>query len=406
VDLDVSFDTGGMVSAALNFGASSPIDIQIDGGTPEERAQVGARIRDRVAEVRGAADVRVVQRNDAPYLVLKVNRQECARVGLSARDVATQVVTAMNSSLALTRNFWIDPKSGNQYYVAVQYPEDPNFNLEQLKNVYATGTRQSQPVKLSSLVDIEMRSNAVELNHVSLRRVTDILVNTEGRDVGGVASDVSKAIDELRSNEEIPETIQVTLKGEYARMKESFSSLAGGLGLASILVYLLMVPLFRSFAGPLIIMFTVPLGLIGVLVTLFLTGTTLNVQSEMGVIFLVGIVVANGVLLVDFANKLRNDGVPVKEAAIRAAATRFRPILMTFLATSLDLFPLALGLGQGNETITPLARAVVGGLVTATGLTLFVIPALYSLFIRDRRASAFDLNAALAEPAGHPEPHT
>jgi multidrug efflux pump subunit AcrB len=233
--------------------------------------------------------------------------------------------------------------------------------------------------------------------------VTDVLVNTEGRDVGGVASDVRRAIDELRADGQIPETVQVTLKGEYARMRESFASLAGGLALASVLVYLLMVPLFRSFAGPLVIMFTVPLGLIGVLVTLYLTGTTLNVQSEMGVIFLVGIVVANGVLLVDFANKLRNEGVPVKEAAIRAAATRFRPILMTFLATSLDLFPLALGLGQGNETITPLARAVVGGLITATGLTLFVVPALYSLFIRDRRESAFDLNAALAEPA-HPEP--
>jgi multidrug efflux pump subunit AcrB len=403
VDLDVAFDTGGMVSAALNFGASSPIDIQIDGGTPEERAQVGQRIRDRVAEVPGAADVRVVQRNDAPYLVLKVNRQEAAKVGLSARDVATQVVTAMNSSLALTRNFWIDPKSGNQYYVAVQYPEDREFNLEQLKNVYATGTRQSQPVKLGSLVDVEMRSNAVELNHVSLRRVTDVLVSTEGRDVGGVASEVHKAIDGLRADGQIPEGVQVNLKGEYARMKESFSSLAGGLALAAVLVYLLMVPLFRSFAGPLIIMFTIPLGLIGVLVTLFLTGTTLNVQSEMGVIFLVGIVVANGVLLVDFANKLRNDGMPVKEAAIRAATTRFRPILMTFLATSLDLFPLALGLGQGNETITPLARAVVGGLVTATGLTLFVVPALYSLFIRDRRESAFDLNAALTEPPRPPE---
>jgi multidrug efflux pump subunit AcrB len=394
------------VSAALNFGASSPIDIQIEGGTPEQRAHVGQRVRDRVAAIRGAADVRVLQRNDAPYLILKVNRQEAAKVKLSARDVAVQVVTAMNSSLALTRNFWIDPKSGNQYFVAVQYPEDPNFTLDQLKNVYATGTHQSQPVKLSSLVEIEMRSNAVELNHVSLRRVTNVLVNTEGRDVGGVAADVDRELDGLRADGQIPEGVQVSLKGEYSRMRESFSSLAGGLALASILVYLLMVPLFRSFAGPLIIMFTVPLGLIGVLLTLFLTGTTLNVQSEMGVIFLVGIVVANGVLLVDFANKLRNDGVPVKEAAIRAAATRFRPIIMTFLATSLDLFPLALGLGQGNETITPLARAVVGGLITATGLTLFVVPALYSILIRDRQGPAFNLNAALTEPEHSTGNHT
>jgi len=404
-DLDVAFDTGGMVSAALNYGASSPIDIEIDGGTPAQRAETGRLVKDRVAGVRGATDVRIVQRNDAPYLVIKVNRTEAARVGLSARDVAMQVVTAMNSSIALTRNFWIDPKSGNQYFVAVQYPEDPNFKLDDLKNVFATGTRQSQPVALSSLVTVESRSSAVELNHVNLRRVTNVMVNSEGRDVGGLATDVGEAVDSLRDDGKLPDGVHVNLKGEYARMQESFSSLAVGLALAAILVYLLMVPLFRSFAGPLIIMFTVPLGLIGVLVTLFLTETTLNVQSEMGVIFLVGIVVSNGVLLVDFANKLRRDGVPVREAAVRAAATRFRPILMTFLATSLDLLPLAVGLGKGNEMITPLARAVVGGLITATGLTLFVVPVLYSLFIRDRQGPEQTLESALAEPIDSPPGH-
>ena len=138
-----------MVSAALNYGASSPIDIEIDGGTAAQRAETGRRVKERVSQVRGAADVRVVQRNDAPYLVFKINRVEAARVGLSARDVGMQVVTAMNSSIALTRNFWIDPKSGNQYFVAVQYPEDPNFTLDQLKNVFATGTRRSSGVSRS-----------------------------------------------------------------------------------------------------------------------------------------------------------------------------------------------------------------------------------------------------------------
>jgi multidrug efflux pump subunit AcrB len=231
------------------------------------------------------------------------------------------------------------------------------------------------------------------------------MVNSEGRDIGGLAGDVERAVDGVRADGGVPDGVRVNLKGEYARMRESFSSLATGLALAAILVFLLMVPLFRSFMGPLIIMFCVPLGLIGVLVTLLLTGTTLNVQSEMGVIFLVGIVVANGVLLVDFANKLRNDGVPVREAAVRAAATRFRPILMTFLATSLDLFPLTLGLGKGNEMMTPLARAVVGGLITATGLTLFVVPILYTLLIRDRQAPPPTLDEALAAPVIRPEGH-
>jgi multidrug efflux pump subunit AcrB len=225
-----------------------------------------------------------------------------------------------------------------------------------------------------------------------------VLVNTENRDIGSVAADITRA---LRGGE-VPKGMRVELKGEYARMNESFRSLGGGLVLASILVYLLMVPLLRSFVGPLIIMATVPLGLIGVLLILFLTRTTLNVQSEMGVIFLVGIVVSQGVLLLDFANQQRREGLPVREAVIRAATIRFRPILMTFLATFLDLLPMSLGLGKGSESITPLARAVVGGLCTSTALMLFVVPCLYTLLVRERKGPEPDVAALLAEePAGH-----
>jgi multidrug efflux pump subunit AcrB len=403
VDLQVSFDTGGMVSAALNFGASSPIDIQIDGGQPEQRMRLARLVRDRVASVPGAADVHVHQRDDAPYLIIKVKRQEAAAVGLSTRDVAMQVVTAMNSSIALTRNFWIDTKSGNQYFVAVQYPEDSNFRLDDLKNVMATGTRQAAPVPLGTLVDLEPSTADVELNHVGLRRVTNVLVNTEGRDIGGLAGDIDRVIHQLRDEGAVPEGVRVEMRGEFARMQDSFRSLGGGLALASILVFLMMAPLFRSFLSPLIIMFTVPLGLIGVLATLYFTGTTLNVQSEMGVIFLVGIVVSNGVLLIDFANKLRHRGVPVRDAIRRAATIRLRPILMTFLATTLGLLPMAIGGSKGSEAITPLARAVVGGLVTSTALTLFVVPILYTLLIRDRRRVAHDIDVELN--ARHDEPH-
>jgi len=186
-------------------------------------------------------------------------------------------------------------------------------------------------------------------------------------------------------------------------MNSSFSSLGYGLAMASVLVYLLMVPLFRSYLGPFIIMFTVPLGLIGVLMMLYVTRTTLNVQSEMGVIFLVGIVVSNGVLLVDFANKQRKLGANVRDAITTAAAIRFRPIMMTFLATFLDLIPMAIGLGKGSEANVPLARAVVGGLLTSTALTLFVVPTLYTLFIRDTDEPEPDIEAELAEePARHP----
>lgn len=390
-DLEFSFDTGGMVSAALNFGASSPIDIQVTGGTPEQKFEAAGRIKDLVRDVPGAADVRVLQRNDAPYLVLEVNREKAAEVGLAARDVVMQVVTAMNSSIALTRNFWIDPKSGNQYFVAVQYPDNPYFKVEDLQNVAATGTTQKTPVQLGTLVTIRTSTQPVEFNHDGLKRVVDVQVNTENRDIGAVAGDISRKLAGL----ELPKGMKAELRGEYARMTESFDSLAVGLALASVLVYLLMVPLMRSFVMPLIIMATVPLGLIGVLVTLWATNTTLNVQSEMGVIFLVGIVVSQGVLLMDFANQLRKQGRTVHEAVTEAATIRFRPIMMTFLATFLDLLPMAIGLGRGSEALTPLARTVVGGLVSATALTLFVVPILFTLLIRDKH-----------RPHGHHDGHT
>ena len=381
VDLvsQTSFDTSSIVSTALNYGQSSPIDIQID-APPEKAMGLAQEIQAKVSQVRGAVDVRVAQRIDSPYLLIKVNRKEAASVNLTTRDVIMQVVTAMNSSIAVTRNFWIDPKSGNQYFVAVQYPEDKNFRIDHLKNVTATGTNQTNPVPLSTLVELEQGVAEVELNHAGLRRVTNVLVNIEGRDIAGVASDIQEQLKDVDTK-----GMKVELKGEYARMKESFTSLGGGLVLASTLVYLLMVPLFRSFVSPLIIMFTVPLGLIGVLATLYLTNTTLNVQSEMGVIFLVGVVVSNGVLLLDFANKLRKEGASVHEAIVKAATIRFKPIMMTFLATFLDLLPLAIGMGKGSEAITPLARAVVGGLLTSTFLTLIVVPILYTLLIRERR---------------------
>jgi multidrug efflux pump subunit AcrB len=392
-DLRFNFDTGGMVSTALNYGASSPIDIEIRGGSLEQARELAKEIKNRIAAVEGAADIRVLQRLDAPYLIIDVDRKRAASLGLSTQDVILQVVAAMNSSVSINRNFWIDTKTGNQYFVAVQYPDNPNMRLSDVLNMVATGTNQANPVKLSSLVTIRRSSDAVEVNHVDLYRTFDVLVNTQNRDIAGVASDIEKKLQSLT----VPEGISWTLKGEYSRMNESFRSLGGGLAMAALLVYLLMVPLFRSYLGPFIIMFTVPLGLIGVLTMLFVTRTTLNVQSEMGVIFLVGIVVSNGVLLVDFANKERRLGSSVSEAIQKAARIRFRPIIMTFLATFLDLIPMAIGMGKGSEANVPLARAVVGGLLSSTALTLFVVPILFTLLIRDRGLPGVDVDAELAE---------
>jgi multidrug efflux pump subunit AcrB len=420
-DLRFSFDTGGMVSAALNYGASSPIDIQIENGTFEQAIHLAQAVREEVRHIRGTADVRILQRQDAPQRIIEVNRKKAAEVGLSEADVIYQVTTAMNSSVSINRNFWIDPKSGNQYFVAVQYEENPKQKLEELLNIPATGTNQTHPVMLSSLAALQPDNVPVEINHVNLARVYNVLVNTENRDIGSVASEIQAKLKGIQSKEwdreeesskgasprparlenqglVFPHGIRVSLRGEYSRMNDSFGTLGFGLFMASILVYLLLVVLFRSFVGPFIIMFTVPLGLMGVLGILFLTQTTLNVQSSMGVIFLVGIVVSNGVLLVDFANKQRKQGAGVREAVATAAAIRFRPILMTFLATFLDLLPMAVGFGKGSEANVPLARAVVGGLVTSTFLTLVVVPILYTLLVRDRSVPAVDIDAELSDP--------
>jgi multidrug efflux pump subunit AcrB len=431
--LNFNFDTGGMVSTALNYGASSPIDIQIDASDDEEGQLLATQIRDRVKAIRGAADVRIMQRMDAPYLVLEVDRQKAAQVGLSCQNVVLQVVAAMNSSVSINRNFWIDAKSGNQYFVAVQYPEDRSRKLADVLNrVYATGTNQDDLVALNSLLvhPLKRTRGAVEVNHLSLQRVIDVTVNTENRDIAGVAGDIQVELaaireqthrrigqlekevafltgkkdpayaDQIKVLEKKIDYLKLSrpqLKGEYERMNETFKSLGGGLAMAALLVYLLLVSLFRSWMGPFIIMFTVPLGLIGVLAMLFVTRTTLNVQSEMGVIFLVGIVVSNGVLLVDFANKQRKLGATVHKAITTAAAIRFRPILMTFLATFLDLVPMAIGMGKGSEANVPLARAVVGGLLTSTFLTLIVVPILYTWVNRDTTEPEIDIDKELQE---------
>ncbi len=428
-DLHVSFDTGGMVSTALNNGASSPIDIQVEGGSTGQADELAKTIQKRVLAVRGAADVRVLQRLDAPYILFDIDRKKAADFGLSAEDVVLQLVAAMNSSVSINRNFWIDTQSGNQYFVAVQYREDPNRTLKDVLNIYATGTNQPHGVRLGQLVSIRHRDDAVELNHVSLYRTFDVMVNTEGRDIAGVASDIGKELKgvhadlatqieqqqarltalqqskkatrtQLKKAEDTLnglKSLRWELRGEYERMNTSLRSLSQGLLMAALLVYLLMVPLFRSYLGPFIIMFTVPLGLIGVLVMLFVTRTTLNVQSEMGVIFLVGIVVSNGVLLVDFANKQRQQGASVRKAITTAAAIRFRPILMTFLATFLDLVPMAIGFGKGSEANVPLARAVFGGLLTSTCLTLFVVPILYTLLMREQTEPEVDIDRELSD---------
>ncbi len=300
--------------------------------------------------------------------------------------------------------FWLDHRTGNHYFVGVTYKEQDINSLDSLMTVPVSGKNTRMPVQLQDLVGSpEMTSSAVEVSHLALTRVVNIYANVEGRDVGAVAADIERVLSSWGTQGKTTEGVakwsvpdpdnpdetlagySVNMRGEVASMKESFASLGFGMVLAVILIYLIMVAQFRSFLDPFIILFAVPLGLIGVLVMLTVTSTTLNVQSLMGVIFMVGIAVSNSILLVEFANRLRREhDYSTWDAVIESGRVRLRPILMTSLAAIVGLVPLALHEG---EATMPLARAVIGGLSVSTALTIFVVPCLYVLF-KSRKTAA------------------
>ncbi len=377
--VEFTFDAGGLLTAALNFGLPSPINIQIEGNDFSVSSQIAQKIKSIVAGIPGAADVRVQQRLDYPQLEMNVDRVKAASLGLTQQDVVKNTVSALNSSVNFDPAFWLDDKTGNHYFLGVQYPEDQIDSKATLENIPITGQDQKNPVLLQNVADFTRSTGVLEVNHVNIVRVIDVFANVAGRDVGSVASEIQKKIAAI----EVPSGYRVQMRGEVSSMNESFQSLAFGLLLAAILVYLVMVAQFRSFVDPFIIMFAVPLGLLGVVWILFLTGTTVNIQSFMGTIFMVGIAVSNSILLVEFTNRLRQSGIPLRDALLRAASVRLRPIAMTSIAAIFGILPMAIHLARGAEATIPLARAVIGGLLVSTVLTLVLVPVLYSVLKKD-----------------------
>jgi CzcA family heavy metal efflux pump len=382
--IEFAYDTGGLLTAALNFGLPSPINIQVEGNDLRVSSQLAEQIKSLVENIPGTADVRIQQRLDYPQIDINVDRVKAAYLGLTQQDVVKNAVSALNSSINFDPAFWIDDKTGNHYFVGVQYPEDRIDSKETLENIPITGSNHNPPALLRNIAEFKRSTGPLEVNHVNIVRVIDVFSNVQGRDVGSVASEIQKTLAMLK----VPAGYRVQMRGEVASMTESFQSLAFGLLLATVLVYLVMVAQFRSFLDPFIIMFAVPLGLIGVIGILLVTGTTVNIQSFMGVIFMVGIAVSNSILLVEFANRLMDNGLPLRDAVIQAGGIRLRPILMTSLAAIIGLLPMALGAGRGAEANMPLARAVIGGLTISTLLTLMVVPVLYTLLKRKPRAAS------------------
>jgi CzcA family heavy metal efflux pump len=377
--IEFSFDTSGLITAALNFGLPSPIDIQVEGNDLHVAYSIAEKIKKVVDAVPGTVDARIEQKLDYPQINVNIDRVKAAYLGLTQEDVVKNIVTALNSSVNFAPAFWIDPKNGNHYFLGAQYTEEKIKSLDTLENIPITDSDHNEsdrnesrnPVLLRNIATFEHTNAPSQVNHLNISRVIDVFSNVSGRDIGSVASDIEKGL----KNIDVPSGYFVHVRGEAQGMSESFKSLGFGLILAAILVYLVMVVQFSSFFDPLIVMCAFPLGLIGVLLILFLTGTNLNIQSIMGVMMMVGIVASFNVLLVDFANRLRDEGLSIEEAVVKAATIRLRPKLMTALSVILGLIPMAT---VGGINI-PLARAVIGGVITATVFTLSVTPILYVL---------------------------
>jgi multidrug efflux pump subunit AcrB len=413
--LEFAFDGGGMVRGALNEGKSTPVNIRITGKDPHQVHGIGESIRRKVAAIDGVVDARVIQRMDAPAFILNVDRAKTADLGLTQEEVMRNVIASTNSSISYNKkNFWIDPVSHNQYFVGVQYPETAIKSTRDILNIPITGKGQHQQVRLGDLATIERATVPSEIKHVNIQPTIDVTMGVEGRDLGHVSVDIAQALNEFgkptgdgvydtydprSSQKQTIKGSQIILSGEYSRMQDTFRNLGIGLVLATLLMYFLMVALDKSFVVPITVMLTVPLSLIGVLPTLYLTGSALNVQSLLGIIFIVGIKVANTVLMTDYAQELRrHEGLSPTAAIRKAASIRVRPVTMTALAAFFAMIPTAMALEHGSEANAPLARAILGGLLAGEPATLFVLPALFSLLVKDSGESDPHLDATAVIP--------
>lgn len=373
--LTTYFQSGGMVDAVLNMGLPAPINVQVSGSNLEKDYEVATRLAAEIRKLEGVSDVYIPQDLDAPSLELDVDRDRASQLGISTREVVSNVITSLVSNQMIAPTFWLDPKSGNDYYLTVQYPEGHVKTLDDLKNIPLRAPNRPMPTTLDAVTTFDRAQGPTEVSHYQIRRVIDVYVSTSGEDLGEVTSGIERIV----AATNLPDGVQVDLRGMAQAMRSSFQSFGIGLLLSSLLVYLILVAQFRSFVEPFLILLAVPMGLIGVLLALWLTGTTLNVQSLMGVVMLVGIATSNSILIVDFARHRIADGAAVRDAIVEACRVRLRPILMTSLATIIGLAPMALQLGVGSEAYAPLARAIIGGLAVSVALTVFIVPAAYLL---------------------------
>jgi multidrug efflux pump subunit AcrB len=381
----------------LNFGIAAPIDVQVLGGVGNDAKTyaIAERLAARMAEIPGAADVHLAQVVSRPELRIDVNRTMAQGLGLTERDVANDLLVSLSSSGQVSPSYWLDPKRGVQYLVAVQTPQARIDSFESLRSTPLSTPGGADPQLLSNVATVTRGVGATNITHYNVARTYDVQANVDGADLGSVAEGVDRVIAEALPH--LPRGTTLKVKGQAESMRSSFEGLAYGLGFAVVLVYLLMVVNFQSWLDPLIILMALPGAVAGIAWMLFLSHTTLSVPALMGTIMCVGVATANSILVVTFANGQRGHGLDAKKAALVSGMTRLRPVLMTALAMILGMLPMSLGLGEGGEQNAPLGRAVIGGLLVATFATLFFVPVMYSLLRGKAPTSDHELDSVLEE---------
>jgi HAE1 family hydrophobic/amphiphilic exporter-1 len=382
-EIGTYFQSGGLVDAVLNFGLPAPIDVQVSGASLKKTDRVALDLAGKIREIKGVNDLLIPQDLDYPAMRLDVDRERASQLGLDQKEVVDNVITALNSNGMIAPSYWVDPHSGNDYLLTVQYREDQIKSLGDLKQIPLRGANLKNPTSLDSVVKLTPIESPTEVDHYQLRRVFDLYVSPSTENLGSV----TRGIQRILKDTQLPEGVHVNLRGSVQGMNQSFRSFGFGLILSVALVYLILVAQFQSFIDPFVILLAIPPGITGVIVVLLLTGTTLNVMSLMGVVMMVGIVVSNSILIVEFTRTLRAEGIVLREAVGTACRVRLRPILMTSLATILGLIPMALKLGTGSEAYAPLARAIIGGLLVSVVITVYLVPAAYILAHRNDKPS-------------------
>jgi multidrug efflux pump subunit AcrB len=400
-ELTTYFQSGGLVDSVINQGLPAPIDVQVSSNDMQSAFELARTLAEKIKASPNVSGVYIPQDLDYPGLALNIDRERASLIGLSAKDVLDNVITALTSDGMIAPTYWVDPKTGNNYMVTVQYANHVinHMTMEDFKNIPLRGVRPTGygPAEagrgasdmagntagytpLRSVAEIKQINTPTEVDHYQIRRVIDIYVATRTEALNTVGKDINQLI----ANTKTDKNTRLTMRGAAVSMNESFRDFGLGLLISIALVYLILMAQFASFIDPFIILMAIPPGLAGVVMILLFTGSTLNIMSLMGVIMMTGIVVSNSILIVEFSGILHGQGLPLLEATVQACKVRLRPILMTSLATLLGMIPMALGLEAGSEQYAPLARAIIGGLGVSVVVTVFLVPAVY-LVIHTRR---------------------